>query len=100
MKRADRPKKQLKTGVSGAASRVLGCRPAFPFYSCHHVKRANISSITALALGLVAWLGTGCGGFNANVPVSPLWFIQQPAPGTEPVVDSPESAPRVSPLVS
>jgi hypothetical protein len=65
-----------------------------------HVKRTKTSGVTALSLLFLAWVGTGCGGFNANVPISPLWFIHQPPPRPVPPVASPGPTEPAQPPVS
>jgi hypothetical protein len=62
---------------------VQGCSRGNPFYSWVHVNRKAVLRLLGPGLCLVLWTGTGCGGFNANVPVSPLWFIQKQVPGDQ-----------------
>lgn len=77
--------------VSARRRPVQGCSRCGRLYSWLHVNRKGLLKIILPGLCLVLWVGTGCGGFNANVPVSPMWFIRQEAP-VHPAPDTPPDA--------
>ncbi|MCS7090372.1 MAG: hypothetical protein RMN51_08715 [Verrucomicrobiota bacterium] len=86
---------------SEAIGKIHSCSGLIRLYSCVRVKHKAIARTVTLFILLVAACGgTGCGGFNANVPISPLWFIQAAPPAkTDSFAPHPSVTSPVKPVI-